>query len=76
MQPNIYECKICHEHHCDHDYQLQEEDIHLFPITLQPAPLPKKLSQTQLGNGQADKNDNNNEILNAATSSKSHDDKN
>lgn len=25
LRPNIYECKICGEHHCEHDYPEQEQ---------------------------------------------------
>lgn len=25
LRPNIYECKICGEHHCEHDYSQQEQ---------------------------------------------------
>ncbi|XP_030382880.1 sodium- and chloride-dependent GABA transporter ine isoform X2 [Scaptodrosophila lebanonensis] len=25
LRPNIYECKICGEHHCEHDYHEQEQ---------------------------------------------------
>ncbi|XP_075152282.1 solute carrier family 6 member inebriated isoform X2 [Haematobia irritans] len=25
LRPNIYECKICREHHCEHDYPEQEQ---------------------------------------------------
>ncbi|XP_070502342.1 sodium- and chloride-dependent GABA transporter ine-like isoform X2 [Chironomus tepperi] len=47
MKPNIYECKICGEHHCEHDFHAQEEDdFRLFPITLQPP--PKKHSQAHI----------------------------
>lgn len=52
MEPNIYECKICGEHHCDHVEPEEEDDFRLFPITLQPP--PKKHSQAHI-NGIADK---------------------
>jgi len=25
LRPNIYECKICGEHHCEHDFPEQEQ---------------------------------------------------
>ncbi|KAG5684760.1 hypothetical protein PVAND_013974 [Polypedilum vanderplanki] len=67
LKPNIYECKICHEHHCDHDINVQEDDFHLFPITLQPPPKKQSLKE----NGTKENNDEKvkeNEILNAESS--------
>lgn len=57
MKPNIYECKICGEHHCEHDFHVPEEedDFRMFPIILQPP--PKKHSQAQI-NGLSDKSSN------------------
>lgn len=48
IQPSIYECKICGEHHCEHDFHApeEEEDFRLFPIVLQPP--PKKHSQAHI----------------------------
>lgn len=44
MKPNIYECKICQEHHCEHDFP--EESVqelspmfNAHPIVLQPPPV-------------------------------------
>lgn len=47
MKPNIYECKICQEHHCEHDFpeESAQELAPIFnhpPIVLQPP--PKKLN--------------------------------
>jgi hypothetical protein len=27
IKPNIYECKICHEHHCEHDFPEEQEHM-------------------------------------------------
>lgn len=44
MKPNIYECKICQEHHCEHDFpgeSVQELSpiFNTIPIVLQPPPV-------------------------------------
>jgi hypothetical protein len=60
MKPNIYECKICQEHHCEHDFP--DESVHeLSPIfnthqiVLQPPPLknPSPKSGEKAANGHA-----------------------
>lgn len=77
MKPNIYECKICGEHHCEHDfYPQEEEDFRLFPLTLEPP--PKKNSKAFV-NGIADKTSSENstekvkEEAANGSSSRSHD---
>nr|XP_040231121.2 sodium- and chloride-dependent GABA transporter ine isoform X1 [Anopheles coluzzii]XP_040231122.2 sodium- and chloride-dependent GABA transporter ine isoform X1 [Anopheles coluzzii]XP_040231123.2 sodium- and chloride-dependent GABA transporter ine isoform X1 [Anopheles coluzzii]XP_049464207.1 sodium- and chloride-dependent GABA transporter ine isoform X1 [Anopheles coluzzii]XP_049464208.1 sodium- and chloride-dependent GABA transporter ine isoform X1 [Anopheles coluzzii]XP_049464209.1 sodiu len=55
LKPNIYECKICGEHHCDHDFPDEElgpemtivESTSGAPLILQPPP-PGHLQYTQL----------------------------
>uniref|UniRef100_A0A182QL93 Transporter n=1 Tax=Anopheles farauti TaxID=69004 RepID=A0A182QL93_9DIPT len=54
LKPNIYECKICGEHHCDHDFPDEElgpemaivESTSGAPLILQP-PSPGHYSQQQ-----------------------------
>ncbi|XP_035905556.1 sodium- and chloride-dependent GABA transporter ine isoform X1 [Anopheles stephensi] len=54
LKPNIYECKICGEHHCDHDFPDEElgpemaivESTSGAPLILQPPP-PGHLHYTQ-----------------------------
>lgn len=79
MKPNIYECKICHEHHCEHDFQMQEDELNLFPLNLQPPP-PKKNSRSTENiniNGtidnQNEKSSDDDVSSDLATSSKSQD---
>ncbi|XP_053677581.1 sodium- and chloride-dependent GABA transporter ine [Anopheles nili] len=46
LKPNIYECKICGEHHCDHDFPDEDlgpettiiESTSVAPLILQPPP--------------------------------------
>lgn len=47
IQPNIYECKICGEHYCEHDLsemQNVQEMLALYPQQAQP----NIISQTPL----------------------------
>lgn len=51
LKPNIYECKICNEHHCEHDFpsdSLQELSpmFSTTPIILQPPPHQHSKSPT------------------------------
>ncbi|XP_052899345.1 sodium- and chloride-dependent GABA transporter ine [Anopheles moucheti] len=54
LKPNIYECKICGEHHCDHDFPEEEmgpemaivESTSGAPLILQPPP-PGHMQYTQ-----------------------------
>lgn len=44
MKPNIYECKICQEHHCEHDFPEESPNdipsiFNTHSIILQPPPL-------------------------------------
>lgn len=41
LQPNIYECKICGEHHCQHDFPEEaiQEMLQTTPIILQTPPI-------------------------------------
>lgn len=82
LRPNIYECKICHEHYCDHE--LDEDDAFgLFPITLSPPAAVSKSKQNQNGIAEIDEEItdsieessrvDNEESIDIATSSKSHD---
>lgn len=52
LRPNIYECKICHEHYCDHELD-EDEAFGLFPITLSP-PAANKSKQNQNGIAEID----------------------
>lgn len=74
MKPNIYECSVCHEHNCDH-IEEQDEDFHLFPITLQPPPLINK-KQSQNGIAENKENLDNGDIERQPSSSKTQDIKN
>ena len=40
IQPNIYECKICGEHHCEHDFPDEQDDFvqEMTPIMAIPPP--------------------------------------
>ncbi|XP_037052346.1 sodium- and chloride-dependent GABA transporter ine isoform X1 [Bradysia coprophila] len=66
-QPNIYECKICGEHHCEHDFpedQSVQEMAPIMPIVrpqnivLQPPP-PGNRANTTANHVTADGNQNN-----------------
>jgi hypothetical protein len=60
VKPNIYECKICHEHHCEHDFP--EEDDHMLQemetvysqspaqaaLSLRPPPQPRRLTAQEI----------------------------
>ncbi|XP_050076944.1 sodium- and chloride-dependent GABA transporter ine [Anopheles maculipalpis] len=54
LKPNIYECKICGEHHCDHDFPDEDlgpemaivESTSGAPLILQPPP-PGHMNYTQ-----------------------------
>lgn len=39
IQPNIYECKICGEHHCEHDFPDEHSVQEMTPI-IQSTPVP------------------------------------
>lgn len=39
IQPNIYECKICGEHHCEHDFPEEDHQQELTPIIQQGPPV-------------------------------------
>lgn len=39
IQPNIYECKICGEHHCEHDFPDEHSIQEMTPI-IQASPVP------------------------------------
>jgi solute carrier family 6 (neurotransmitter transporter, taurine) member 6 len=63
IKPNIYECKICNEHHCEHDFpeECPQELSSVFsasPIILQPPPMKVTQSprptkkEEKPGNGQ------------------------
>lgn len=83
LRPNIYECKICHEHYCDHELD-EDEAFGLFPITLSP-PAVSKSKQNHNGIAEMDEEDitidsieessrlDNEESIDIATSSKSQD---
>ena len=65
MKPNIYECKICQEHHCEHDFP--EESTNELSMMFDSPPIvlhspPVKYVQTakldgKIGNGHGKKED-------------------
>lgn len=49
MKPNIYECKLCQEHHCEHDFP--EDSVHEMSSIIQANPIvlqspPAKCNQS------------------------------
>jgi hypothetical protein len=68
LRPNIYECSLCHEHNCEHEEE--DQDFHLFPITLQPPPLITK-KQNGVPDNHRRENSENSEHEKATTSGKS-----
>lgn len=80
MKPNIYECKICQEHHCEHDFPDESPNdtpsiFNTHSIILQPPPLkygpsPRPVrNEVKTGNGEGKKDE---KPLEKPSSSKAH----
>jgi hypothetical protein len=83
VKPNIYECKICHEHHCEHDFP--EEDDQMLQemetvysqspaqaaLMLRPPPQPRRLTAQEIAETISDSQNQaaaaNNEQANGST---------
>lgn len=69
VKPNIYECKICGEHHCEHEFPEEQSVQEMTPIMHQPpviilqAPPPGNVANRMI-NGQRTNENHSNETHN------------